>query len=404
MASAKSAAAAANGENSIHQKRIAFWRDERTRGVIAQVVTILVLAGLFWFLISNFLEKQARSAGPAISFDFLNNVAGFQLSFSLLPITLDSPIGLLIVAAGISTLLVAFFAAIIATLLGLVVGVLRLSHNWLISRIAATFIEIIRNIPLLLQLVFWYTAVLTVLPRHKDSLTLFDVAFLNIKGMFLPRPFLQEGAGILLFVVVVAIGAAVMVARWARNRQMLTGQQFPVWSVNLLIVMGLPLLAYLALHEPIGWEIPEKGGFNFKGGLTVQPEMTALIVGLGVSTAAYVAEIVRAGIMSVSHGQTEAASALGLKANLTLRLVVLPQALRVMIPPMISQYLNVVKNSTLAGFIGFADLFSVISTSQNQTGRAIECIIILMAFYLMISLIISSIMNVYNKRVALVER
>lgn len=404
MASAKSAAAAANGENSIHQKRIAFWRDERTRGVIAQVVTILVLAGLFWFLISNFLEKQARSAGPAISFDFLNNVAGFQLSFSLLPITLDSPIGLLIVAAGISTLLVAFFAAIIATLLGLVVGVLRLSHNWLISRIAATFIEIIRNIPLLLQLVFWYTAVLTVLPRHKDSLTLFDVAFLNIKGMFLPRPFLQEGAGILLFVIVAAIAAAVMVARWARQRQMLTGQQFPVWSVNLLIVLGLPLLAYLALHEPIGWEIPEKGGFNFKGGLTVQPEMTALIVGLGVSTAAYVAEIVRAGIMSVSHGQTEAASALGLKANLTLRLVVLPQALRVMIPPMISQYLNVVKNSTLAGFIGFADLFSVISTSQNQTGRAIECIIILMAFYLMISLIISSIMNVYNKRVALVER
>lgn len=404
MASAKSAAAAAEGRHPAQQTKVAFWRDERMRGLVAQGVTILVLVALLVFLISNFLEKQARSSGPAISFDFLNNTAGFQLSFSLLPITLDSPIGLLIVSAALSTLVAAFFGAIIATVLGLIVGVLRLSNNWLISRIAATYIEIIRNVPLLLQLVFWYTAVLTVLPRHQDSLTLFDVAFLNIKGMFLPRPLVQEGAGVLLLVVIGAIAAAVFIVRWARRRQMLTGQQFPVWTVNTLIVLGLPAIAYVVLKEPIGWEIPEKGGFNFNGGLAVQPEMTALVAGLGVSTAAYVAEIVRGGIMSVSHGQTEAASALGLKANWTLRLVVLPQALRVMIPPMISQYLNVVKNSTLAGFIGFADLFSVISTSQNQTGRAIECIIILMAFYLAVSLIISSIMNVYNKRAALVER
>ncbi|WP_374376151.1 amino acid ABC transporter permease [Dongia sp.] len=404
MASAKTAAAVSGADNLSHDKKIAFWRDERMRGLITQVAAILILLSLFAFLIYNFLEKQSKSGGPAISFDFLENVAGFQLSFSLLPITLDSPIGLLIVSAAMSTLVAAFFAAIIATVLGLVVGVLRLSSNWLISRIAATYIEIIRNVPLLLQLVFWYTLVITALPRHKDSFSLFDAAFLNIKGLFLPKPLLQEGIGLLLAAVVVAIIGAIGLARWARQRQMATGQQFPIITVNTLIIIGIPAIAYMLLHQPIGWELPEKGGFNFKGGLAVQPEMTALIVGIGVSTAAYVAEIVRAGIMSVSHGQTEAASALGLKSQWTLRLVVLPQALRVMIPPMISQYLNVVKNSTLAGFIGFADLFSVISTSQNQTGRAIECIIILMGFYLTVSLIISTIMNVYNKRAALVER
>jgi general L-amino acid transport system permease protein len=404
MASAKTAAAVAGADTTSHDGKIAFWRDERVRGLITQVVAVLVLICLFAFLIYNFLEKQAQSAGPAISFDFLENVAGFQLSFSLLPITLDSPIGLLIVSAAMSTLLAAFFAAIIATVLGLLVGVLRLSHNWLVSRIAATYIEIIRNVPLLLQLVFWYTLVITALPRHKDSFSLLDAAFLNIKGLFLPKPLLQEGVGILVLAIVAAIIGAIGLARWARQRQMATGQQFPIFTVNALIIVAIPAIAYMLLHEPIGWELPEKGGFNFKGGLTVQPEMTALIVGIGVSTAAYVAEIVRAGIMSVSHGQTEAASALGLKSQWTLRLVILPQALRVMIPPMISQYLNVVKNSTLAGFIGFADLFSVISTSQNQTGRAIECIIILMGFYLTVSLVISTIMNVYNKRAALVER
>jgi general L-amino acid transport system permease protein len=403
MASAKTAAAQ-NGAELTTDGKIAFWRDERVRGLITQAVAILILVCLFAFLIYNFLEKQSQSSGPAISFDFLENTAGFQLSFSVIPITLDSPIGLLIASAALSTLIVAFFAGIIATILGLVIGVLRLSSNWLISRIAATYIEIIRNIPLLLQLVFWYTVVITALPRHKDSFSLFDAAFLNIKGLFLPKPLLQEGVGWLMIAVVAAIFGAVFLARWARQRQMATGQQFPIITVNTLLIVIIPALAYLMLHEPIGWEIPEKGGFNFKGGLTVQPEMTALIVGLGVSTSAYVAEIVRAGIMSVSHGQTEAASALGLKSQWTLRLVILPQALRVMIPPMISQYLNVVKNSTLAGFIGFADLFSVISTSQNQTGRAIECIIILMGFYLAVSLIISTIMNVYNKRAALVER
>lgn len=404
MALAKGASESGAAANGAAPQAVAFWRDERKRSLIAQVVVVVALVGFIWFLVRNFLIKQELSGAPPLSLYFLQDVAGFQLSFSLIPLTLESPIGRLIIVGAMNTLLAAFFAGIIATLLGLIVGVARLSKNWLISRIAATYIEIIRNIPLLLQLVFWYGGVLTALPKPKDSISLFDVIFLNIKGLFLPRPILQEGVGLFFVAIVAAIGLAIGIARGSRKRQMATGQQFPTIIVNAAIIILLPLFTYFLLHDPIGWEIPQKGAFNFKGGMTVQPEMTALIIGIGISTAAYVAEIVRAGIISVSHGQSEAALALGLKSSWNLRLVVLPQALRVIIPPLISQYLNVVKNSTLAGFIGYADLFAVIGTSQNQTGRAVECVVILMAFYLSVSLIISTVMNVYNKRAALIER
>ena len=404
MALAKGAPESGAAANLVAPQAVAVWRDERKRGILAQIVVIALLAGFFWFLLRNFLIKQELSGAPPLSLYFLQDVAGFQLSFSLFPLTLDSPIGRLIAAGALNTLIAAFFAGIIATFLGLIVGIARLSKNWLISHIAATYIEIIRNIPLLLQLVFWYGGVLTALPKPKDSISLFEAVFLNIKGLFLPMPILQEGVGWFFMSIAVCIGLAIVIGRWARARQMATGQQFPTVIVNTAVIVLLPSFVFILLHDPIGWEFPIKGAFNFKGGLTVQPEMTALIIGIGISTAAYVAEIVRAGINSVSHGQSEAAHALGLKSSWTLRLVVLPQALRVIIPPMISQYLNVVKNSTLAGFIGYADLFAVIGTSQNQTGRAVECVIILMVIYLTISLIISTIMNVYNKRAALVER
>jgi general L-amino acid transport system permease protein len=403
MASAKTATTAGVAANTLSKGKPPFWRDERVRGIIAQVVAVLLLVATFAFLIYNFLEKQSKASGPAISFDFLTNVAGFQLSFSIINVTLDSQIGHMILAGMINTLLAAAIAAFFATILGLVVGVARLSKNWLISRIAATYIEIIRNIPLLLQLVFWFGAMIAMLPLVKESVTLGDVIFLNKKGLFLPKPIFEGSIIIFLISIGLAIGIAGVISRWANRRQIATGQQFPVISVNTALIVLLPLLTYVIV-DPVVWEIPQKGGFNFKGGLTVQPEMTALIIGLAISTSAYIAEIVRAGIIAVSHGQTEAALALGLKQSWTLRLVILPQALRVIIPPLISQYLNVVKNSTLAGFIGYADLFAVIGTSQNQTGRAIECVIILMGFYLAVSLIISSIMNVYNKRAALVER
>lgn len=404
MASTKTQVAKGPAGPSITSASVVFWRDERVRGIIAQGLTLLLLLGFTLYLINNFLDKQANAAGPAISFDFLDNIAGFQLSFAAIPVSLDSPIGRLIVAGALNTLIAAAVSAVIATTLGLIVGIARLSHNWLVSQIAATYIEIIRNIPLLLQLVFWYGGVLVALPKPKDSVSFFDMIFLNIKGLFLPKPVFQEGAGLVLVALIAAIGVSIGIARWAQQRQMRTGQQFPTLVVNLVVLVVLPMIAYFMAGDPIGWEFPEKGAFNFKGGLSVQPEMTALIVGIGISSAAYVAEIVRAGIISVSHGQTEAALALGLKPKWTLQLVVLPQALRVIIPPLISQYLNVVKNSTLAGFIGYADLFAVIGTSQNQTGRAIECVIILMLFYLAVSLSISSVMNVYNKRAALIER
>ncbi|MBL8707969.1 MAG: ABC transporter permease subunit [Rhodospirillaceae bacterium] len=390
----------ANGHSHHH---VAFWRDERKRGLAAQLVVILAILAFGWYLIANLLANQERLGIP-LGLDFLENVAGFQLSFAVLPVTLESPIGRLLVVGGLNTLVAAFFSAIIATFVGLLIGIMRLSHNWLISRIAATYIEIIRNIPLLLQLVFWYGGVLVTLPRPRDSLSAFDLVYLNIKGLFMPRPVPEPGAGIVLIAFVAAIGIAIGVARWARQRQMATGQQFATVPVNFAIVIGLPTFAYLLLGRPIAWDVPQPGAFNFTGGVTILPEMTALIIGLGLSTAAYVAEIVRSGINSVSHGQTEAALALGLKPRWCMRLVILPQALRVMIPPMISQYLNVVKNSTLAGFIGYPDLFSIIGTSQNQTGRAVECVMILMLFYLSVSLIISVIMNWYNKRVMLVER
>lgn len=402
MASAKTAAVA-GADTSSHSAKVAFWRDERVRGLIAQVVAIVVLVGLFAFLVYNFLEKQKQAAGPAISFDFLENIAGFQLSFSIIDVTLDSVIGRMIVAGMINTLLVAAIAGFFATILGLVVGIARLSKNWLVSHIAASYIELIRNIPLLLQLVFWYGGVLAALPLVKESVTFFDAIYLNKKGLFFPKPIFDGGILPFLVAIVAAVVAAVIIARWAAKRQMRTGEQFPVIIVNTALIVLLPALVYI-ITDPVTWEIPQQGGFNFKGGLIVQPEMTALIVGLSISTSAYIAEIVRAGIIAVSHGQTEASLALGLKPSWTLRLVVLPQALRVIIPPLISQYLNVTKNSTLAGFIGFADLFAVIGTSQNQTGRAIECIIILMGFYLAVSLLISTVMNVYNKRAALVER
>lgn len=402
MASAKAAAATAAAQNT-SSKRIAFWRDERVRGIIAQVVTIVVLILGFSFLIYNFLEKQKNAAGPAISFDFLTNIAGFQLSFSIIDVTLDSQIGHMILAGMINTLLAAAIAGFFATILGLVVGIARLSKNWLVSHIAATYIEIIRNIPLLLQLVFWFSAMIAMLPAVKESVSLAEAFFLNKKGLFLPKPIFEGSIIIFILSILLAIGIAGVIARWAAKRQVETGQQFPTIAVNAALIVLLPLVTYVVV-DPIIWELPVKGGFNFKGGLSIQPEMTALIIGLSISTSAYIAEIVRAGIIAVSHGQSEAAHALGLKQSWTLRLVILPQALRVIIPPLISQYLNVVKNSTLAGFIGYADLFAVIGTSQNQTGRAIECIIILMGFYLAVSLIISTVMNVYNKRAALVER
>jgi general L-amino acid transport system permease protein len=380
-----------------------WWRDERKRGLAAQIVVGLVLALAVWFLIRNLLVNQERLGVP-MSFRFLSGPAGFQLSFAAISVTLDSPISRILLVGALNTLLAAAITAVLATVFGVVIGIARLSNNWLISRLAGVYIEALRNTPLLLQLVFWYSSVVAALPAVKGSLNLFNVIFLNKKGLYVPDPVFQPGAGAVFVALIVAVVASVMLRRWARKRQEATGQRFPVLAASVLLIIALPTIVSLILGNPVQWDVPVLGGFNFSGGLAFQPEVVALIVGLGLNSSAFIAEIIRGGIMAVNHGQTEASLALGLKPRWALRLVVIPQAQRIVIPPMVSQYLNVVKNSTLAGFIGYPDLFAVIGTSQNQTGRAVECIAIMMVFYLGVSLIISTVLNWYNKRVALVER
>ncbi|MDQ7251589.1 amino acid ABC transporter permease [Dongia sedimenti] len=380
-----------------------WWRDERKRGIASQALVGLVLVGFVWFMASNMLANQERLGVP-MSFRFLDSPAGFQLSFATISVTLDSPISRILLVGALNTLFASAITAVLATVLGVIIGISRLSTNFLISRLAGAYIELLRNTPLLLQLVFWYASVVAALPAVKSSLSLFNVIFLNKKGLYVPDPVFQPGAGLVLVAFIVAVVASVVLRRWASQRQAATGERFPAISVSILLLLGLPALTSLALGNPVEWDIPVLGGFNFSGGLAFQPEVVALIVGLGLNSSAFIAEIIRGGIIAVSHGQTEAALALGLKPRWTLRLVVIPQAQRIIIPPMVSQYLNVVKNSTLAGFIGYPDLFSVIGTSQNQTGRAVECITILMLFYLAVSLVISTVLNWYNKRVALVER
>jgi general L-amino acid transport system permease protein len=380
-----------------------WWRDERKRGLASQVAVGLALIAIVWFLVVNMLANQARLGVP-MSFRFLDSPAGFQLSFAAISVTLDSPISRILLVGALNTLLVSAITAVFATILGVIIGITRLSNNWLMSRLAGCYIELLRNTPLLLQLVFWYSGVVAALPVVKNSLSLFDVIFLNKKGLYVPEPIFQPGASMVFLGFVVAVAASVILRRWARKRQEATGERFPAITVSILLILGLPFIISFVLGHPVEWNVPVLGGFNFSGGLAFQPEVVALILGLGLNSAAFIAEIIRGGIQAIGHGQTEAALAVGLKPRWSLRLVVIPQAQRIVIPPMVSQYLNVVKNSTLAGFIGYPDLFSVIGTSQNQTGRAIECIAILMVFYLSVSLLISAVLNWYNRRVALVER
>jgi len=384
-------------------ERPAWWRDERKRGIVAQVVTIALVVGFFWFLFANMVENQRRLGVP-LSLDFLNGTAGFQVSFSLIPITLDSSILTVIKTGIINTLLASAISVVLATLLGFFIGVLRLSSNWLIARVATVYIEIVRNVPLLVQLLFWYIAITKMLPNVRQSIMIGSEVALNVRGLFVPKPVPGDGSWVILAAVIVAIVAAVVIRRWSAQRQKATGQQFPAIWTGIGIIIVLPILANLAAGSPVTWDPPVLKGFNFQGGLSLPPELVALVMGLSVYTSAYIAEIVRGGIIAVSHGQTEAALALGLSPSRNLRLVVIPQALRVITPPLTSQYLNIVKNSTLAGATGFPDLYAVIGTSQNQTGRAVECVAILMVFYLVVSLLISLFMNWYNKRIALVER
>jgi len=323
----------------------------------------------------------------------------------LVPYAASESFGRALLVGLLNTLAVAAIGVVFATILGFVVGVARLSRNWLISRIASIYIEVIRNIPLLLQIIFWYQVLGKSTPGPRQSIDIGGLFFINNRGLYMPAPVTQEGFWLTPVAFAVGIVAAVFMRRWARARQMATGQQFPVLWTALGLIFGLPLLALIVTGMPFHWDYPALKGFNFSGGMVLIPEFISLTFALVIYTGAFIGENVRAGIMAVNHGQTEASYALGLRPGPTLRLVVIPQAMRVIIPPLTSQYLNLTKNSSLATAIGYPDLVAVFAgTVLNQTGQAVECIAITMAVYLFLSLTTSVFMNWFNRRVALKER
>ena len=383
----------------------ALWRDPRVRAIAYQVLTLLGVVLFFGYIVHNTMENLDRQ-GIASGFGFLEKPAGFGIPQTLIDYNELSPNSRVFWVGLLNTMLVAAIGIVLATILGFAIGLARLSSNWLVARLATVYIEVIRNVPLLLQILFWYFAALQALPQPRDSMALLgDLFFLNNRGFYSPKPIFQEGFGWVLLALVAAIAAALGIARWARRRREATGQPFHTVSVALGLILGLPLTAYLLTGMPLAFEHAEMGRFKLQGGLVMLPELVALVLALSIYTASFIAETVRAGILAVSHGQIEAAHALGLKHGHTLRLVVIPQALRVIIPPLTSQYLNLTKNSSLAVAIGYPDFVNVFTgIVLNQTGQAVEVIAMTMAVYLTLSLLTSAFMNWYNRRMALVER
>ena len=378
--------------------------DPKVRAIVFQAALVIGVVVFVWWIVGNTVENLRR-ANIASGFGFLSARAGFDVSQALIPYTSNSTYGQAFLVGLLNTLLVAAIGIVLASIIGFVLGIARLSKNWIIGRLATVYVEVFRNIPVLLQLLFWYKAVLSVLPGPRQGVSIPGGGNLSNRGLILPRPVFEPGFGATAIAIVVAIVVAVVLANWAYRRRMATGQPFPTIKANLAILIGLPLAVFVLSGAPLSLDYPELTGFNFVGGLHIQPEFLALLLGLVLYTAAYIGEIVRAGILAVSHGQTEASYALGLQPGMTLRLVVIPQALRVIIPPLTNQYLNLTKNSSLAVAIGYPDLVSVFSgTVLNQTGQAVEVILITMAVYLALSLVTSAFMNWFNRRVALVER
>ena len=382
---------------------VALAYDPKVRAIVFQAVLAVSLVGFFVWIANNTIANLTR-ANIASGFGFLGTRAGFDISQALITYTIEMSYGRAFLVGLLNTLVVAALGIALASILGFLLGIARLSKNWLIGRIATVYVETFRNIPVLLQLLFWYKAVLSVLPGPRQGIALPFGANLSNRGLLLPRPVFQPGFWLTVIAIAVAIAAVVAVANWAYRRRMATGQGFATFRVNLAILIGLPLIVFLATGAPLSFNIPELKGFNFVGGVQINPEFMALLLGLVLYTATYIAEIVRAGILAVSQGQTEAAYSVGLRPGVTLRLVIIPQAMRVIIPPLTSQYLNLTKNSSLAVAVGYPDLVSVSGTILNQTGQAVEVIFIMMLVYLAVSLGTSLFMNWFNRRVALVER
>jgi len=383
--------------------------DPKLRAIVYQVVLTVVVVFLVYTAATNAVANL-RAARIASGFGFLSTTSGFDVNQTFIPYSAaSSTYGDAFLVGLLNTLVVAAIGIFFATILGFVVGIARLSKNWVVAKVAMVYVEVIRNLPLLLQLLFWYVAVLTSLPGPRQSLNAGDLFFLNQRGLFVPKPMLEGHAWLIPVTFIAGIVATIAFHIWARRQQEQTGRQYPVGLTALGLILALPALVWVMLalvgDRPVSFDVPRLQGFNFRGGMQLFPEFVALLLGLVTYTAGFIAEVVRAGILAVSKGQTEAASALGLRPGHTLRLVVVPQAMRVIIPPLTSQYLNLTKNSSLAVAIGYPDLVQVfMGTVLNQTGQAVEVVVITMGVYLTISLITSFFMNVYNRRMAIVER
>ena len=392
---------AATGSGSL-----AFLYNERVRSIAYQIFTFGVVAWVAWYLFTN-TSQNLEARGMSSGFGFLFSTAGFDTDFKLIPYEVGDTYLRIFFIGVLNTLFVSAIAIVGTTFLGFFMGIMRLSSNWLISKLAAAYVEILRNTPLLLQIIFWYLGVFALLPRPKQSFDLggMGLSFLNNRGFYAPWPITGELFWASIVALIVAIGAVVYLKRWAHQRQDQSGQPFPVFWAALGILIVLPAVVFFATGAPLSWDIPALKGFNYRGGAKVPPAFMALLVALIIYHSSYLAEAVRAGIQSVHKGQTEAAYSLGHGPGRTLRLVVIPQAMRAIIPPLISLWMNVVKNSSLAVAIGYPDVVALfMQTSLNQSGYAIEIVAMTMLFYMTISLSISGLLNIYNKRAQIKER
>ncbi len=385
------------------RQRVPVWNDPRVRSRTVQAL-VLLLAGIFVHDIVLNTAQSLANRNIASGWGFLFRNSGFDVVFSLIPYSSESNYGRALIVGFLNTLMVSALGIVLATLLGFLIGVMRISRNWLASRAAAVYVEFIRNTPLLLQIFIWYALVLKPLPDARDAIKIWDVGALSNKGLTLPAPIFGDMAWMGLLGLAVAMILALMIHRFARRRQAETGERFPSGLVGVGLILLLPVLFFAFAGWPVTFDYPVMGSFNFKGGATLVPEFIALLLALSIYTAAFIAEAVRAGIQAISRGQGEAAHALGLRPGPTMRLVILPQALRVIVPPLTSQYLNLTKNSSLAVAIGYPDLVAVGGTTLNQTGQAVEIVVVWMSVYLSLSLLTSSFMNWFNARIRLRER
>ena len=379
-------------------------RNKKVRGIIFQVLTILGLVAFLWYIGSNTMTN-IEQRGIKSGFAFMESTAGFEIDESPIRFSSSDTHARVFLVGLLNTLIITFVGIILSTILGLIIGILRLSNNWLIKKIAAAYIDIFRNIPILLQILFWYNLAMQLLPSPRGSIEFFDSIFINNRGLYLPVADVNMTTIFVISSIIIAILASIFLNIWANRRQEETGESFPVLLVALGLFIVLPTIAYFIGGANFNFDYPELKGFNYQGGKVISPEFLVLTFALVIYTASFIAEAVRSGIEAVSKGQKEAAASIGLSSYQALKLVVLPQAIRIAIPPVINQYLNLAKNSSLAAAVGYPELVTVFAgISLNQTGQAIEILAITMLVYLIISLAVSAILNWFNHKMKIKER